>query len=627
MNDVTKPHGTRALLLVGHGMEDDPAVGRPVRMHANRLSGRDEFDEVRTAFWDEEPAAEGALERFRADEVVVLPFFMSHGYYGGSKIPEVLGLDGGEPGRVSRVAGRRAVYTEAIGTHPRIVEVVQSRLLEMIGEDADPADHAVVVFGHGTDEHSESDTSTRAVAEWLADRTDWGEVHAGFMDEEPTVVDVLEVVARERVLLLPFFVADGPHVAEDVPRALGAQNGRGDFPLRFEDHVIDYGQPVGTAPEITELLAERAREGIGILDRTREEEGWPLRRLMSEVVGSGPKSSSDMTREQALEAMERLLDRRAKPETSAGFLLANRWKANTPEELGAFLDVQEDRRVGPDEPAAADGPVVDCGASYDGKRSTLLLGVAAGLTSAELGAPVAVHSAGPVPTKEAVNYRDVLAELGVRLPGSVADSDAMLETHGFGFYDRRQFLPAVADLIEHRRRLGVRTFLNTIETLANPARAAIHLGSFYHLTFATRMIDASGASKTSRFERIVMFQGLEGYDDVRPGSSQVVERDDSAGEEVEDFEIETDDLGMSFEREDLGADDLAAASARATEEVLRGDRRDEAWEAVCLNAAVRAYAAGRVESVPEGVERAKESIEEGGPGERLACLRSGEGRS
>lgn len=41
--------------------------------------------------------------------------------------------------------------------------------------------------------------------------------------------------------------------------------------------------------------------------------GWPLRRLFTEVVGSGPKSAEDMTRAQAREAMARLLAGDADP--------------------------------------------------------------------------------------------------------------------------------------------------------------------------------------------------------------------------------------------------------------------------------------------------------------------------
>ncbi|MFB6128254.1 MAG: anthranilate phosphoribosyltransferase, partial [Halorhabdus sp.] len=64
---------------------------------------------------------------------------------------------------------------------------------------------------------------------------------------------------------------------------------------------------------------------------------------MTEVVGSGTKSAEDMTREQAAEAMERILDREPDPTTLGAFWLANRWKHNTSEELAAYVDAMADR--------------------------------------------------------------------------------------------------------------------------------------------------------------------------------------------------------------------------------------------------------------------------------------------
>jgi anthranilate phosphoribosyltransferase len=69
-----------------------------------------------------------------------------------------------------------------------------------------------------------------------------------------------------------------------------------------------------------------------------ERDGWSLRRLMTEVVGSGHKSADDMTRSQAREAMERIVGGEPPDTTLGAFLLANRWKRNTPEELAAIAD-------------------------------------------------------------------------------------------------------------------------------------------------------------------------------------------------------------------------------------------------------------------------------------------------
>jgi anthranilate phosphoribosyltransferase len=343
---------------------------------------------------------------------------------------------------------------------------------------------------------------------------------------------------------------------------------------------------------------------------------WPLSRLVSEVVGSGPKSADDMTPGQAREAFARLLDGDPDPVAVGAFLLANRWKRNTPAELGAFVDAMRERSVRTAVPSAAP---VDCGANYDGKTDTVLLGVAAGVVAAGAGTPVVAHSADRVPVTRGDTYRHVLDELGVATDLAPAESAAMVDEVGFGFYYQPQFDPGVHGLLDVRERMRVRTFLNTVETLANPADATAHLGSFFHLSFAERLVGAVRESATLPFERVVMVQGLEGYDDVRPGRIRLAEWD---GGDVADREFDTAEFGLDAGIDDLSVDAVAPDSARLTEAVVAGDRDDEFADAVALNAGLRVYAAGDTATLGEGVERARDALVDGSAAEVLAALRA-----
>ncbi len=343
---------------------------------------------------------------------------------------------------------------------------------------------------------------------------------------------------------------------------------------------------------------------------------WSLRRLMTDVVGSGHKSADDMTREQAREAMGRILAGEPAGTTLGAFWLANRWKRNTPTELAAFVDVMREESV---DPAQPDCDPVDCGANYDGKHTTALLGVASGLVAAAAGTPVVTHSGDRVPTQEATAYKHVLDALDVRTDLAPAESAEMVDETGFGFYYQPRFNPGVDALVDRRAEMGVRTFVNTIETLANPANASIHLGSFYHLAFATRIVDTLQAVESYGVDRVLMFQGLEGYDDVRPGSTVVAEWD---GDEVTDFEIETAEYGMAVEREALAVEDVTGESAAITEAVLRGDRSGDFADAVALNAALRLYAGETVDTLADGVDAARNAIATGDAADRLAALRA-----
>ncbi|ADB59411.1 Anthranilate phosphoribosyltransferase [Haloterrigena turkmenica DSM 5511] len=344
---------------------------------------------------------------------------------------------------------------------------------------------------------------------------------------------------------------------------------------------------------------------------------WPLKRLMTEVVGSGPKSADDMSREQAREAFQRILAGKPDATTLGAFWLANRWKRNNPEELAGYTDVMREESVVTAEPEA---DPVDCGANYDGKHSSAVLGVGAGLVAAAAGTPVVVHSGDRVPTQKATAYKHVLDELGIRTDLEPEESADMVDETGFGFYYQPAFNPGVHDLYDRRDQMGVRTFVNTIETVGNPANADVHLGSFYHLAFAKKLTDLIRESDHLDYSRAIFFQGMEGYDDIRPGYTKVAEWNE--GEELEDYEIETAEYGMEMENEDLEVDDVTADSASITEAVLAGERDDHFADAIALNGAFRMYAREDVDTLEAGLEQARDVIADGSAEAVLEDLRA-----
>ncbi|OVE83887.1 anthranilate phosphoribosyltransferase [Natronolimnobius baerhuensis] len=353
--------------------------------------------------------------------------------------------------------------------------------------------------------------------------------------------------------------------------------------------------------------------------RTSQEFGdWPLKRLMTEVVGSGPKSADDMTHEQAREALQRIFAGEPEETTLGAFWLANRWKRNTPEELAGYTDVMREESVITAEP---DCDPVDCGANYDGKHTSALLGVGAGVVAAAAGTPVVVHSGDGVPTQKETAYKHVLDELGVRTDLEPDESATMVDETGFGFYYQPAFNPAIDALFDRRDEMGVRTFINTIETVANPANADVHLGSFYHLAFAKKLTSLIQESTELEYSRAIFFQGMEGYDDIRPGYTKVAEWDEQT-DGLEDFEIETADYGMEMDSDDLEVDDVRADSATITEAVLAGDREGHFADAIALNAAFRIYARDDVPDLETGLEQARSVIDDGSAAAVLEDLRA-----
>jgi len=332
---------------------------------------------------------------------------------------------------------------------------------------------------------------------------------------------------------------------------------------------------------------------------------WTLFDLNQNVIGSGPKTAGDLTAEQASEAMVQMLNEDYHPTTVGAFLLANRWKRNNADELIAYTETMRERSVNV---VAPDVEPVDCGANYDGKVRTVLLSVAAGLISAAAGTPVVAHSGERIPTKHGATYKTVLDELGVETERTPEQSARMVDETGFGFYYQPAFNPMLDNVLEVRNKMGLRTLFNTIETFMNPANATVHLGSFYHLSYAKKTIDTLTGCEDQPVRRVYMFQGLEGYDDIRPGYTKAAEWRDG---ELHESEIETPDYDLDLEEEDFAVEDVTGDSARVTEEVLEGDREGPFNRAAALNAALRIYAGGGENSVEDGYETALDIIERG----------------
>lgn len=92
----------RAVLLVGHGSHLNATSSAPIYQHSERIRCRGRYQEVRVAFWKEEPSLARALDGCDAGDVTVVPIFISAGYFTEQVIPREMRLTG----KVTKVDGR-----------------------------------------------------------------------------------------------------------------------------------------------------------------------------------------------------------------------------------------------------------------------------------------------------------------------------------------------------------------------------------------------------------------------------------------------------------------------------------------------------------------------------------------
>ncbi len=250
----------RALIIIGHGSHLNAESSAPVFRHAEAIRQTGAFDEVRECFWKEEPSMREVFDLVEADEVYVVPLFISEGYFTEEVIPRELGLAGPAPS-VTRRNGKTIHYCGPIGTHSWMPRMILRRAEESAGlTDEEAARAGLLVIGHGTERNSNSSEVIFRVAQQARDAGVFGNVQTGFLDHPPGVDEVLAEMPESHVVLVPFFVAEGWHTQETIPDDLGINRPAVSPVTELDGRTIFYAAPVGTFPEIAEIVLQRARE-------------------------------------------------------------------------------------------------------------------------------------------------------------------------------------------------------------------------------------------------------------------------------------------------------------------------------------------------------------------------------
>src|SRR4051812_17842008 len=111
-------------------------------------------------------------------------------------------------------------------------------------------DSALVIVGHGSTVNPDSSEPTFKHAEAILGKGIFGEVHCAFWKEEPSLRQVLHMVDRPEVYVVPNFISEGYFTNTVIPRELGLHGAV----TRRGEQTIRYCEPVGNHPRMTELL-------------------------------------------------------------------------------------------------------------------------------------------------------------------------------------------------------------------------------------------------------------------------------------------------------------------------------------------------------------------------------------
>lgn len=334
-----------------------------------------------------------------------------------------------------------------------------------------------------------------------------------------------------------------------------------------------------------------------------------------------------LTRRESAEFMEELTEGNLTDAQIAGFLVAMNGAGITAEEIAGCAQVLQRKRT----PLVIDDPLLDtCGTGGDGKGTFNISSLTA-LVAASAGAKVAKHGNRAVSSLS--GSADFYRELGMKIDLPPERSVEILRETGFAFLYAPVYHSAMRFAAPARRQLGIKTVMNLLGPLVNPATAKFQLIGVFSPDF---LEPVAKAAVLLGIERGMVVHGLDGLDEISVcAPTQVISFNapESASQEqrvaeakYDEFVIDPTAYGLPlYEPDDLEGGS-AQENARIGRAILEGMVREDPYleefdpggrrlaairDAVLLNTAAALMVYGVVQTIGDGVSAAQEALESG----------------
>ena len=318
---------------------------------------------------------------------------------------------------------------------------------------------------------------------------------------------------------------------------------------------------------------------------------------MSVLIGL-PDPSVPLSQDIAAQAFADILDARTSEEAIADFLIALSERGETSIEIAEAARALRARLI---PITAPEGAIDVCGTGGDGHH-TLNVSTAVSLVVAATGVPVAKHGNRAASSK--AGAADTLEALGLDMDRAGRMAEASLHDLGIAFLFAANHHPAMKRITPIRRKIGKRTIFNLMGPLANPARVTRQLIGIARPDYAPVYATALAQLGT---EAALVVSGAEGLDELSGAGPSVVE---SIGAIALPARVSPEDAGLPRHPITALRGGDPAYNAAALRRLLRGET-GAYRDAVLLNAAAALIVAGRVETLIDGVEEAREVLDNG----------------
>ena len=311
--------------------------------------------------------------------------------------------------------------------------------------------------------------------------------------------------------------------------------------------------------------------------------------------------------DEMLHLMRQIMQGEISPLMVAAILTGLRVKKETIGEISAAAMVMRELSTKVDTPH--NPHFVDIvGTGGDGAH-TFNISTASMFVAAAAGATVAKHGNRSVSSKSGA--ADVLESLGANIMLTPAQVGECIEAIGCGFMFAPNHHPAMKNVAPVRREMGVRTIFNILGPLTNPAGAPNTLMGVFHpdlVGIQVRVMQQLGA------DHVMVVWGKDGMDEISLGAATLV--GELKNGKITEYEIHPEDYGLAMvSNRGLRVADAAESKAMMFEAL--DNKPGTPREIVTLNAGAALYTANLVDSIGEGIARAREVIASGAARKKL----------
>ena len=308
----------------------------------------------------------------------------------------------------------------------------------------------------------------------------------------------------------------------------------------------------------------------------------------------------DLTYAEAETVMDEIMSGQATPVQMSAYLTALSLKGETIDEITASAAGMRAHCI----KLLHDMDVLEIvGTGGDGSNS-FNISTTSSLVIAAGGVPVAKHGNRAASSKSGA--ADVLEALGVKITLTPERSAEILKKINICFLFAQNYHIAMKYVAPIRKELGIRTVFNILGPLSNPAGANMELMGVYDQALVEPLAQVMANLGVNRG---MVVYGQDSLDEISMcAPTSVCEIKDG---KFTSYEITPEQFG--YEKCEKGAltGGTPAENAEITKAILKGEERGPKRQAVCLNAGVALYIAGKAASMEEGVKLAEFLIDNG----------------